>query len=428
MEVLKIGLLGLGTVGQGVWNITKRNNFKMESYLNKKIDIKKVLVNNIEKTREVDVPKEILTKQINEIIDDPEIKIVVELIGGINPAYEYIKSALKKGKHVVTANKALIATHGEELLALARGNNVELRYEASVGGGIPIIVTLLENLSANNIDEVLGIVNGTTNYILTQMTNKKVSFNDALKDAQDKGFAEADPTSDIEGQDAVFKLSILSAIAFGIQLSPKDIPSEGITKIAQQDIKYSSDLGYVIKLLATAKRSNNAFIFHVQPTLVPKNHPLANVENEFNALFVRGDAVGEIMLYGKGAGALPTGSAVLSDVLSIGKLIGTEYNANKIIINENKPLEIIGEGTNEYYIRLQVFDEPGVLGKIAATFGNFGISLKSVVQIDKGSEYIPLVFITHEAKRKLLDKALGDISKFDCVNKISNIMRVENLK
>ncbi len=427
METIKVGLLGLGNIGQGVWNICQNNNTKLESYLNKKISIKKVLVNNINKKRKVNTPIHKLTTDVNEIINDDEIKIVIELIGGINPAYKFVKTALNNGKHVVTANKALIATHGDELLKIAKKNNVNIKYEASVGGGIPIIATLLESLSANNINEILGIVNGTTNYILTQMTDEKADFKTVLKDAQAKGFAEADPTSDIEGEDAVFKLSILSSIAFGIQLSPKEIPSEGITKITKQDIEYASKLGYIIKLLATAKKINDSFVFHVQPTLVPTNHPLANVKNEFNALFVKGDAVGEIMLYGKGAGSLPTGSAVLSDVLSIGKTIGTDYKSSDINIIDKNSLKIVGEGINEYYIRLQVVDKPGVLGKISSTFGKYNISLKSVVQIDKGEKNIPLVFITHEADRKLLNNALNDINKYDFVNEIVNIMRVENL-
>ncbi|QZY57349.1 homoserine dehydrogenase [Crassaminicella profunda] len=427
MKHIKIGLLGLGNIGKGVWNIVENNKDKVENYLGNSLEIKKILVRNIHKNRDINVPEEILTTNPKEIIQDPEIDIIVEVIGGIDTAFEYIKESFQNGKHVVTANKAVIATHGDILHKLAKASGVSLRYEASVGGGIPIINTLTQSLSANKFDEIVGIINGTTNYILTQMSDFGMDFNEALKLAQEKGYAEADPTSDIEGEDAAFKLSILISEAFGIRISPKDIPREGITKISKKDIEYASQLGYKIKLFATAKKDENNFKFYVHPTLIPINHPLASVSNEFNALFIRGNAVGELMLYGKGAGSMPTGSAVVGDILEIGKLIETDYKAQSTDSFKETDLNIIGEGIGQYYIHTEVIDEPGVLGKIASTFSRYDISLKSVVQRARGNHFVPLIFITHEVDRSQLDKALEEIKSNGLVNEIASILRVENL-
>lgn len=428
MNNIKIAILGLGNVGSGVWNILQKNQNKVESYLGRSIEVSKILVNDVNKKRALEVPKGILTQDINEILNDQDIEIVVELMGGLDPAYGYIRAALDNKKHVVTANKAVLATYGRELRALADKNGVELRYEASVGGGIPIINTLMQSLSANRFDEILGIVNGTTNYILTRMTRKGMAFDEALKLAQDKGFAEADPTSDIEGVDAAFKLSILSYIAFGVEIAPQDIPREGITKISKEDIDYARQLGYTIKLLATARRTKGDFEFHVHPVLLKNDHPLSNVNDEFNALYVKGNAVGELMLYGKGAGSMPTGSAVLGDVMEIGKRL----NERPAVAHTNgngfkSSLKSIGEGISEYYIRFQVNDRPGVLGRIATLLGESGISLQSVVQRGlQGESSVPLVFITHAVERKNLDDALMKIKEFENVNEVASIIKVKN--
>ena len=427
MNNIKVAILGLGNVGSGVWEILHKNQRKVDSYLGRSIDVKKVLVSDVNKKRDIEMPAEVLTDDITEILENKDIQVVVELMGGLEPAYSYIKAALKNRKHVVTANKAVIATYGKELRGLADENEVEIRYEASVGGGIPIINTLMQSLSANKFDEIVGIVNGTTNYILTQMTAEGMDFDEALKLAQEKGFAESDPTSDIEGEDAAFKLSILSYIAFGIEVSPQDIPREGITRISKEDIDYAKQLGYIIKLLATARRNNKTFEFHVHPVLLKKDHPLASVNNEFNALFVKGNAVGELMLYGKGAGSMPTGSAVLGDVMEIGKRISEKPSVSHA--NKNgymSSLESVGEGLSEYYIRFQVKDQPGVLGNIATIMGENGISLKSVVQRGKpGEKSVPLVFITHAVERKNLDKALEEIQKSETINEVASIMKVK---
>lgn len=424
MEAIKLGILGMGTVASGLINIIEFNNTKIVETLNKNIAVSKVLVNNVNKKRNVNLSQEVYTTDAYEVINDEKVQIIVELIGGINPAYEYIKAALNNKKHVVTANKALIATHGEELESLAFKNDVKLMYEASVAGGIPIINTISDNLAANEIEKIIGIINGTTNYILTQMAENNLEYEQAVKQAQELGFAEADPSSDVDGDDAAYKIAILSTIAFGQRVNIKDIPKEGITKISKEDISYAKELGYNIKLLASAVKNNNEIELRVHPAFIPAGHPLSTVKNEYNAVFLKGNAVGELMFYGKGAGSLPTGSAVLGDIMSIVKNSVTDnkdnkYNKYKIVNNAYKP----------YYIRFEVIDKPGVLGKIANIFGANNISLASVVQRQKnGNSTAPLVFITHEVERKNIDAALEEISKFDYVTKIASIIMVEDFK
>lgn len=427
METLKLGILGMGTVASGLINIIEMNNTKITEILGKEFEIKKVLVKNIEKKRNINIPQEVYTTDPYEVINDKDVQILVELIGGIDPAYEYIKAALNNKKHVVTANKALIATHGEELESLAQKNSVRLMYEASVAGGIPIINTMTESLIANEFDEIVGIINGTTNYILTQMTERGLEFDQAVKEAQNLGFAEADPSSDVDGDDAAFKLSILSTIAFGQRIHMSDISKEGITKISKEDINYAKELGYNIKLLATAFRSGDEIELKVHPAFIHAGHPLSTVKNEFNAVLLKGNAVGEIMLYGRGAGSLPTGSAVLGDVITIAKNIDTKVRASENI--KEKKYKIVNKSSNRYYIRLEVIDKPGVLGNIANIFGNNNISLASVVQRQKnGNHTAPLVFITHEVERNNIDAALKEIESYKSVTEIASIIMVESFK
>ena len=428
MDSIKIAILGFGNIGIGVWKILNKNDKKIKKTLGKSIEVKKILVRDIEKNRSVNAPKTKFTTSFDDIVSDPEIRIVIELIGGTDPAFQYIRSCLEHGKHVVTANKAVLATYGSELLDTAKANGVELGYEASVAGGIPIIATLNQGLAANEIEEITGIINGTTNYILTQMTAKGMSLNDALKEAQRLGYAEADPTSDVEGQDASYKLAILTSIAFGIQVSPDNIPTHGIMDVSEKEIKYAGQLGFVVKLLARVKRKDNDLELYVHPALVPADHPLAAVNNEFNALFIRGNAVGDLMLYGRGAGELPTGSAVLSDVMEIIFKMSTGLCSRCDINSNNSNVNIVGEGWGEYYIRLQVADEPGVLGKISTVFGSYDISLFSVVQHGRGEEQVSVVFVTHKVERKQLDRALEEIAEFEFVHEIASILRVEKFK
>lgn len=425
MEKVGLGILGMGTVASGLINIIGINNSKITGNLNKELVINKVLVKSLNKKRDVNLPQEVYTTDAYEIINDKDSQIIVELIGGINPAYEYIKASLNNKKHVVTANKALIATHGEELEQLAYENGVNLMYEASVAGGIPIINTMTDNLCANEITDITGIINGTTNYILTQMAENNLEYEQAVKNAQALGFAEADPSSDVEGDDAAYKLSILSTIAFGQRINVNDIPKEGITKISKEDISYAKELGYNIKLLASASRKGEEIELRVHPAFVSTNHPLSTVKNEYNAVFLKGNAVGGLMLYGKGAGSMPTGSAVLGDVMHIVKTGG---KAKDDIEKENKYV-IANKAYKQYYIRFEVIDKPGVLANIASIFGKNDISLASVVQRQKnGDETAPLVFITHEIDRKNIDAALEEIKNYKSVTQIASIIVVENFK
>ena len=426
LKPVKLGILGMGTVASGLINIIELNKNKVHNTVNRELVVNKVLVNSLDKKRNVNLPKEVYTTDAYEVINDKDADIIVELMGGINPAYEYIREALNNKKHVVTANKALIATHGEELESLADENGVKLMYEASVGGGIPILNTIRDNLSANEFESVFGIINGTTNYILTQMAENGLEYDQAVKEAQRLGFAEADPSSDVDGDDAAYKLSILSTLAFGKRINVKDIPKEGITKISKDDISYAKELGFIIKLLASGIKKNNEIELSVHPAFIPSEHPLSNVKNEFNAVFLKGNAVGELMLYGKGAGSLPTGSAVLGDIIHIIKNNGSQLAANEKVCDKN--CIITNKAFKQYYIRMEVIDKPGVLGGIASIFGKNNVSLASVVQKQKNGETAPLVFITHETERKNINSALAEIKKFEYVTELSSIIVIENFK
>lgn len=425
---IKVGLLGMGNVGTGTYKTLDMNREKIFDSTGLDIEISKVLVNDTSKDRGIKLPSEKLTQNPDDIFLDKNIDIVVELIGGIEPASEFMLKAMENGKHVVTANKAAVAANYDKLINTAYKNKVMLRYEASVGGGIPIINALTTALTSNDFEEILGIVNGTTNYIMTQMTEYGLEYSDVLKVAQEKGFAEADPTADVEGIDVANKLSILMAIVFGIRISPDDIPREGITKISKDDITFANNFGYKIKLLCTARKSDNKLECHVQPAFVPLSHPLASVSNEFNAVFVKGNAVDDLMFYGKGAGPLPTGSAVMGDIIEISSSIakGSAFDSAPAKINEK--LEYLGEGSNKYYVRLSVTDLPGTLGKISTSFGDAGISVQSCMQVgsfDKDCKTVPVIFILREVTRDLLNKTLDKIvSNHDSVEKVDSVISV----
>ena len=423
MENIRIGVLGMGTVASGLVSILEMNKDTIYNKTGKKIEIEKVFVRNLNKKRSIELNQSILTTDVFEVINNPHIDIVVELMGGIDPAFGYVKDALRNGKHIVTANKALIATCGEELERIALENDVRLMYEASVGGGIPIINTMTNNLSANDFTEISGIVNGTTNYILTQMTERGLDFEEAVKEAQDMGFAEADPSSDVEGDDAAYKIAILSYMGFGQRIGLSEIPKEGITHISREDIKYADELGYVIKLIASSQKREKEIEMRVHPTFIPKTHPLATVKNEYNAVLLKGNAVGEVMLYGKGAGAMPTGSAVLGDIIAIAKEKSCGVKRTSQSLTNKYP--IVNKGYAQYYIRMDVVDKPGVLGYISNIFGQNNISLASVVQRYKHDLVAPLVFITHEVERKNIDDALNEVRRYSNVLKIVIIITVE---
>lgn len=321
MKKIKVGMLGFGNVGTGTYQTLEMNRELIEEHVGASVEISKILVNDVTKPRQVVTPDGVLTDNVADIIDNPEIDIVAEVLGGIEPASEYMLKALNNGKHVVTANKAAVAANYDKLFKAAADNGVSLRPEACVAGGIPILNAITTVLGANKFDEILGILNGTTNYILTQMTDNGLDYADVLKDAQAKGFAEADPTADVEGIDAANKLSIMMALAFGHYVHPDDIPTEGISKITKADIDKATADGCKIKLIASAKNEDGKLTYSVKPVALPIEHPLASVSNEFNAVFVKGNAVGELMFYGKGAGPLPTGSAVMGDILMAAKEI-----------------------------------------------------------------------------------------------------------
>lgn len=321
MKAIKVGMLGFGNVGTGTYQTLEMNRELIEKHVGASVEISKILVNDVTKPRQVVTPDGVLTDNVADIIDNPEIDIVAEVLGGIEPASEYMLKALNNGKHVVTANKAAVAANYDKLFKAAADNGVSLRPEACVAGGIPILNAITTVLGANKFDEILGILNGTTNYILTQMTDNGLDYADVLKDAQAKGFAEADPTADVEGIDAANKLSIMMALAFGHYVHPDDIPTEGISKITKADIDKATADGCKIKLIASAKNEDGKLTYSVKPVALPVDHPLASVSNEFNAVFVKGNAVGELMFYGKGAGPLPTGSAVMGDILMAAKEI-----------------------------------------------------------------------------------------------------------
>ncbi|MEW9095009.1 MAG: homoserine dehydrogenase [Clostridiaceae bacterium] len=428
MKKVNIGLLGFGNVGRGVWKIVEENRNELKKRSGYEVNISKILVKDIDKQREVNVPKRILTTDFNEILEDDSIDIVVEVIGGIEPSVDYMIRSMKKKKHVVTANKMAVATKGSTLLRTSREEGVMLFYEGSVGGGIPIINGLNENLVANKIEEVIGIINGTTNYILSKMTREKINFEEALKEAQEKGYAEADPTSDVEAFDPMYKLCILSSLAFDNVVNVNYIHREGITNIKPIDIEYARELDYVIKLLGIAKDVDGELELRVHPTMVPANHPLANVNDSFNAVLIKGNAVGELMLYGRGAGELPTGSAVVGDIISI-----LRNRDNPLYYSKFEEATIphkirdINKVQCEYYIRITVKDKPGVLGEICSIFGRNNVSMLSVIQKGKREECVSLVFITHNTLEGNIKKSMDKVSLSHDVIKIENVIRIENL-
>lgn len=431
MKKVKIALMGLGNVGRGVWMILNSNKEEIMKRSGYEVEVAKILVRDINKPREIEVPKNLLTTDINDIIEDDSIKIVVEVMGGIEPAREYMLSAMDRKKHIVTANKMLLATGGDELFEKADKEGVMFNYEASVAGGIPIIKGINESLTANKVERLYGIVNGTTNYILTKMDYDNLDFNEALKEAQDKGYAEADPTSDIEGYDSQYKLAILSSLAFGTKIRVEDVYREGITNIEAIDIEYAKEFKKVIKLLAIVKDNEGRLELRVHPTMIPENHPLANVNDSFNAVLIRGNAVGDLMFYGRGAGDLPTGSAVVSDIVAILRSNIDIDNLNPVVKNNlwKKEINEMNTINSKYYIRLSVEDRTGVLGEITSVFGNENVSLRSVIQkgIDLVNENkVTLVLVTHDCNEGNLRNAMNNVCKLKSVYKLNNLIRIED--
>lgn len=422
---IRIGLLGCGTVGSGVVSILHENAERINRRAGGDLIIHRVAVRDVKKARDAAIVPDLLTTDAWSVVHDPDIDIVVELIGRVEPARSLIAAALEQGKSVVTANKAALAHHGAELAALAEENGVDLLFEGSVAGGIPIIKPLKECLAANRILSVTGIINGTTNYILTGMARDGLDFRTMLQRAQEAGYAEADPTSDVEGYDAAFKLAILASIAFETPVRVEDVYCEGISRISPVDIEYGKELGYTVKLLAVAKEDDGRLELRVHPAFVPNDHPLAAVNDVFNAIFVEGDAVGELMFYGRGAGGKPTGSAVVADIIDAARRIRTDSGRITARQPRNLPIKPMDETVSQFYVSLRVVDAPGVLAAISGVFGRYGVSIRSVIQKGRFEDPIDLVFVTHEAKEAHVRQALADIDDLSVVRSISNVIRVE---
>ncbi len=420
-----LGIFGLGTVGTGVVTLLGDNP---------QFEIRAISVRDRNKPRDIDLTQFEITADPFKLADDPKIEILVEVAGGIDPAYQVIKRAIANGKHIVTANKELIAKHGPEIFDLANRHNVTIFFEAAVGGGIPLISTLQRGLQANRISRVAGIVNGTTNYILTKMERERKSFADALAEAQVAGYAEADPTDDVEGADVTYKIAILSSLAFQVPIEVDKIYRQGITAISDLDISLAEEFGYRIKMIGLAQPGddnnaapNSSLDVRVHPMLVPRHHPLAGIEGVNNAIFIKGNAVGEIMLYGPGAGRFPTASAVVGDIINLASALKLPDFARYFqlpISSQVSDIFPIGETTNAYYIRLETDDTPGVIGALGHAFGEHGVSLHSVMQKHVADDAATIVLLTHQVKEKQAQAALAELSAQPTTRQIGVVLRV----
>lgn len=415
-----IGMLGLGTVGSGVVKVLK----KFEN-----IEIKKIAVRSLDKGRNIeDLNPAILTNNAESVVNDPDIKVIIEVIGGTDPAFDYVMQAIKNGKHIITANKELIAKHGKTLFELAKKHNVVILYEAAVAGGIPIIMPIIQSLAGNKISKTAGILNGTTNYILTKMEEEGSDFEHVLKEAQDLGYAEANPDGDVQGYDAAYKIAILASIAFNKRIDINGIYRSGIDKISSEDIKYASEFGYKIKLIAMAEDHGDSVDVRVHPMLVPKKHPLASINGVLNAVTVEGDAVGQVMFSGPGAGSLPTASSIVGDLLSLtSELEKTDFPLPIMRCKHTCDAKIldINETENKYYISVETSNTPGVIGDLGMICGKYGISLYSIIQhgvLEDGTACI--VLLTETAREKSIQSAVKEMSERPTVKTVKNVIRV----
>ncbi|RLB02902.1 MAG: homoserine dehydrogenase, partial [Deltaproteobacteria bacterium] len=419
-----VGLIGFGTVGTGVVRLLLENASLLEERIGLRLKLRRIADLDIERDRGVKIPREILTTDALQVIEDPTVDIVVELIGGIEPAKSFILRALELGKPVVTANKALLAQHGKELFEKAQQKGVPIGFEGSVGGGIPVIKALREGLVANRIEVILGILNGTSNYILTKMTEEGKNFEEALREAQRLGYAEADPSLDVEGTDAAHKLTILASLAFGTWVDLDWVYVEGISHLSPLDIEFSKEFGYRIKLLAIAKRGTEGLQLRVHPTMIPAEHLLSQVKGVYNAIYLAGDAVGPTLLYGQGAGALPTGSAVVSDLVQVATR--GDHGLLPFDLDRSPPLKGIEELRCPYYLRFTAVDRPGVLSKISGILGENDISIASVIQKGRTrTGAVPIVMMTHEAVERNVRRALEAIDSLDVIRDSTKLLRVE---
>ncbi len=420
-----IGLLGLGTVGTGVVRVLEANRDRIEREIGAPLQVNRILVRDLEKPRAAEVPRSLLTDRYEALLQDPQVDLIVEAMGGLEPAGGYLLQAIAAGKQIVTANKELLARQGRELIRAAEKAGVQFRFEAAVAGGIPIVSALKESLVANRVSQLLGIVNGTTNYILTAMTERGSDFATALAEAQALGYAEADPTADVDGWDAAYKLAILASIAFGSRISVEDVLVEGIRRIEPADLIYAGELGYRVKLVAIGREEGGRIGVRVHPAMIPFRHPLATVDGVYNAVFVRGNAVGDLMFYGRGAGEGPTASAVLGDVVDVARHLASHGPDRICSCFYDYPVLPPEEISTRYYVRTEVVDQPGVLARIARAFGDQGVSLESVIQKGHGSDPVTLVFVTHRVAEANLRAALREIEDLNVVHAVKNVLRVE---
>ncbi len=423
-----IGLMGLGVVGCGVANTLLRKSSPLAAEVGCPLVLRKVLVRDMAKTRPVRLESNMLTTDPQALLADPGIDIMVELMGSEHPAFEYIRESLRTHRHVVTANKEVMAKHGEELLSTARDSGVAIMFEASVGGGIPLLMSLQQGLLANEISTIYAIINGTTNYILTRMSSEGTGFGEALMKAQELGYAEANANNDIDGTDATYKLAILASMAFHAPVRPEDIYTEGIDRLGEPDFRYAKELNYEIKLLAIGKQAEGAIEVRVHPAFIPMDLLLAKVGGVYNAVQIEGDLVGKQIFYGRGAGSLPTASAVLADVIALGQVINT---GKKGLIPSTqlmpKRIRPIAELETRYYLRMSIADQPGVLAQIAKILGDRGISIASVIQkeADDLTQAAEIVIMTHPARELHMQQALNEMGRLPVVRQVCNLIRVE---
>jgi homoserine dehydrogenase len=424
-ESVKIGLIGLGTIGAGVVELFKQNGSKISEQIDLNLILEKVADRDLSRAQGFELADGVMTAEASEVIDNPEIDIVIELIGGINPARDFITRALENGKYVVTANKDLMATYGRELFALARKHNRNIFYEASVGGGIPLIRPLKQSLVADRLHRIIGIVNGTTNYIFTRMTTDNLDLKEALAEAQKLGFAEPDPTNDIEGRDAVYKLVIMAGLAFGQSIAPDQVYVQGISGVTFQDITYARELGYAIKLLAIGEKLPSGIALRVHPALVSHEHPLASVRNEFNAIFIEGEAVGDVMLYGRGAGAKPTATAILADVAEAARSIRQQTNGGVVEkIAVQSATVPITELYSRFYLRILADDRPGVFASLGNAFGDEQVSLDMVIQKRRVGGLAEIVLVTHDVKEDAFQNAFSKVMQIPAVKPEPSMIRL----
>lgn len=424
---VSIGLLGLGVVGSGVIKLIENYQEDLVHQLGCNVTVKSVLIRDLEKARNVDIDQSILTTDSEKVLNDPDIDVIIEVMGGIDLAREYILKAFEAKKHIITANKDLIALHGPELEEAARRNGCDLFFEASVGGGIPLLRGMASGFVSDRIQQVMGIVNGTTNYILTKMDSEGATYEGALKEAQELGFAEADPTADVEGLDAARKMVILARLAFLTDVELDDVEVQGISSLSQADLQYGKELGYTMKLIGFANRDEKNVEVSVQPTLLSNKHPLAGVKNEYNAVYVKGEAVGETMFYGPGAGSLPTATAVMSDVVAAIKNMRLGINGQQFIQPRFKKVTTPADQRfSKYYLRLHVKDEVGAFAIISQLFNNMEISFERILQKPSSEhELSEIILVTHEASLEKFEEALAKLENLDVVETIKSYFRVE---